>query len=86
MTIRDARRTKLVCTIGPATRDRIPELVAAGMDVARLNLSHGSPEIHRANAANVRASAAAAGRPVALLVDLPGRRAAWPPATPSCRS
>ena len=72
MTGRDARRTKLVCTIGPATRDRIPELVAAGMDVARLNLSHGSPDVHRANAAAVRAAAAAAGRPVALLVDLPG--------------
>jgi pyruvate kinase len=69
---RDARRTKLVCTIGPATRDRLPELVAIGLDVARLNLSHGDPDVHRLNAAAVRAAAEAAGRHVAILLDFPG--------------
>jgi len=70
--VADGRLTKLVCTIGPATRDRIPELVAAGLDVARLNLSHGDPDMHRANADAVRSAARAAGRSIALLLDLPG--------------
>jgi pyruvate kinase len=65
------RRTKLVCTIGPASRDRLPELVAAGMDVARINFSHGSPEAHRATAVAVRDSAPGP-RPVAILTDLAG--------------
>lgn len=71
-TDREARRTKLVCTIGPATRARIPELVAAGLDVARLNLSHGDPDDRRRNAATVRQAATAAGRAVAVLLDFPG--------------
>ena len=66
------RRTKLVCTIGPASVGRIDELVAAGMDVARINLSHGSPASHLAAAAAVRRAEAAAGRPIAILVDLAG--------------
>lgn len=66
------RRTKLVCTIGPASRERVPELVAAGLDVARLNYSHGHPDEHARAAATIRASAMAAGRPVAILADLPG--------------
>jgi pyruvate kinase len=66
------RLTKLVCTIGPASRDRLPEMIAAGLDVARLNLSHGDPAVHRENAARVRAAAAEAGRPVAVLLDFPG--------------
>ncbi|MEO6294289.1 MAG: pyruvate kinase, partial [Candidatus Limnocylindria bacterium] len=61
-------RTKLVCTIGPATADRIPELVAAGMDVARINFSHGTVAEHAAAARAVRE----ASRVVALMVDLPG--------------
>ncbi len=65
-------RTKLVCTLGPATRDRTDELVAAGMDVARLNFSHGSPASRAAAAVAVRASAAEAGQPVAILADLAG--------------
>jgi pyruvate kinase len=71
---RDAgpRRTKLVCTIGPASLHRTTELVAAGMDVARLNFSHGSPSSRAAAAAAVRASADAAGQPVAILADLAG--------------
>jgi pyruvate kinase len=68
------RRTKIVATIGPASRD--PEvllrMVQAGMDVARLNFSHGSPEEHAENALLVRQAADRAGRPVAILQDLPG--------------
>ena len=68
------RRTKIVATIGPASRD--PEvllrMVQAGMDVARLNFSHGSPEEHAENARLVREAAGRAGRPVAILQDLPG--------------
>ncbi|HZO78576.1 MAG TPA: pyruvate kinase [Solirubrobacteraceae bacterium] len=68
------RRTKIVATIGPASRD--PEtlvgMVEAGMDVARLNFSHGNREIHAENAQAVRAAAEAVGRQVAILQDLPG--------------
>ncbi|MGI9000027.1 MAG: pyruvate kinase [Candidatus Limnocylindria bacterium] len=63
------RRTKLVCTIGPATADRIDELVAAGMNVARLNFSHGTAASRTVAAERVRA--AGEGR-VAILADLPG--------------
>ena len=66
------RLTKLVCTLGPAVQDRIPELVDAGMDVARLNFSHGSMEQRSVDAASVRQAAANAGRPVAVLADLAG--------------
>ncbi|MDQ3150150.1 MAG: pyruvate kinase, partial [Chloroflexota bacterium] len=62
-------RTKLVCTIGPATEDRAEELVAAGMDIARLNFSHGTTANRVDTARRVRA--AGNGR-VALLADLPG--------------
>ena len=68
------RRTKIVATIGPASRDpdTLARMVAAGLDVARLNFSHGDREMHAENAARVRAASAAAGRPVAILQDLPG--------------
>jgi pyruvate kinase len=66
------RRTKLVCTIGPASDGLVPELVHAGMDVARLNFSHGTPASRAASAERVRDAAHAAGRPVALLADLAG--------------
>ncbi len=68
------RRTKIVATIGPASRDpdTLARMVAAGLDVARLNFSHGDREIHAENAARVRAASAAVGRPVAILQDLPG--------------
>ncbi|MEX2547649.1 MAG: pyruvate kinase [Chloroflexota bacterium] len=65
-------RTKLVCTIGPATADRVGDLVAAGMDVARVNFSHGTPDDHKAYVHAVRAAAHSARRSVAVLVDLPG--------------
>src|SRR6187402_3632191 len=69
---RTLRRTKLVCTIGPATQDRIGELVAAGMDVARINFSHGTAESHGLSAEGVRSATRGAGRAVALLADLSG--------------
>ncbi len=68
------RRTKIVATIGPACRDleTLTRMVAAGLDVARLNFSHGNREIHAENAELVRQASAAAGRQVAILQDLPG--------------
>lgn len=64
--------TKLVCTIGPASRDRLDELVSVGMSVARVNLAHGDPADHEASINAVRAAADRVGREVAVLVDLPG--------------
>lgn len=68
------RNAKIVCTIGPATAslENMRKLVAAGMDVARINRSHGSAEEHAAVYANVRQAAQEAGRNVAVLVDLQG--------------
>jgi len=68
------RRAKIVCTIGPATEsaEQIQALVDAGMDVARLNRSHGDTEVHQRVYDNVRAAAQASGRSVAVLVDLQG--------------
>src|SRR4051794_39325726 len=68
------RRTKIVATIGPASRDRevLVRMVEAGMDVARLNFSHGTAELHAETAQWVRDAAGRAGRPVAILQDLPG--------------
>ncbi|MEI2703138.1 MAG: pyruvate kinase [Baekduia sp.] len=68
------RRTKIVATIGPASADpeTLVRMVEAGMDVARLNFSHGTHERHAEVAAMVRDAAGRAGRPVALLQDLPG--------------
>jgi pyruvate kinase len=68
------RRTKIVATIGPASRDpeTLARMVEAGLDVARLNFSHGDREMHHENAERVRAAASRAGRQVAILQDLPG--------------
>src|SRR3954463_13560847 len=68
------RRTKIVATIGPASRDPevLVRMVEAGMDVARLNFSHGTEEEHAATAHLVRSAAGRAGRAVAILQDLPG--------------
>jgi pyruvate kinase len=70
----NVRRAKIVCTLGPATdsAERLRELVEAGMDVARFNLSHGSHEEHEQRYRRVRAAAALAGRNVGVLVDLQG--------------
>src|SRR5688500_12620726 len=69
---RATRRTKLICTIGPATASRVDALAAAGMDVARVNFSHCTAAEHAAAAQAVRGAAAAAQRPLALLTDLAG--------------
>jgi pyruvate kinase len=68
------RRTKIVATIGPASREPevLVRMVEAGMDVARLNFSHGTAEEHAEMADRVRAAANRAGRQVAILQDLPG--------------
>jgi len=68
------RRTKIVATIGPASREpeTLVRMVEAGLDVARLNFSHGNRELHQENAERVRAAAAKVGRQVAILQDLPG--------------
>jgi pyruvate kinase len=63
-----------VCTLGPAaeTPERLVELVEAGMDVARLNMSHGGYEDHLLRLENTRAAAKSVGRPVGILADLQG--------------
>lgn len=68
------RRTKIVATIGPASREpeTLARMVDAGMDVARLNYSHGTLEEHSETVERVRAAASRAGQPVAILQDLPG--------------
>ena len=68
------RRTKIVATIGPAccTPEGIGRLLDAGMDGARLNMSHGTREDHAQRARHVREAEQAAGRAVALIADLQG--------------
>jgi pyruvate kinase len=68
------RRAKIVCTLGPAvaSQEGIQSLVDAGMDVARMNLSHGSYSDHERVYQWVRAAGDAAGRGVGILVDLQG--------------
>ena len=68
------RRAKIVCTLGPATssKEKVRELIDAGMNVARMNLSHGTYADHEAVYRNVREAAAEAGRSVAIFADLQG--------------
>jgi pyruvate kinase len=68
------RRTKIVCTIGPATSslEALRHLVEAGMDVARLNFSHGSHEDHLEVITHIRALSEELRRPIAILQDLSG--------------
>src|SRR5438874_11667036 len=68
------RRTKIVATIGPATEteERLGKLLEAGLDVARLNFSHGSAAWHRERVEMLRRLAAARGMPLAVLQDLSG--------------
>ena len=78
-----SRRAKIVCTLGPATssQEQITALIAAGLDVARLNMSHGSQADHLEAYRRVRAGSDAVGRGVGLLADLQGpkiRRGAFP--------
>ena len=69
-----ARRGKIVCTLGPATMhdESVKALVEAGMDVARLNFSHGDYSDHKASYDRVRAASNATGRAVGILADLQG--------------
>ena len=69
-------RTKIVCTLGPATstRDALCGLVEAGMNVARINFSHGTHELHAGTIALVRSIAKEMRRPIAILGDLQGPR------------
>ncbi|MFC1917244.1 pyruvate kinase [Chloroflexota bacterium] len=68
------RRTKIVCTIGPATGSAkdVERLLKAGMNVARLNLSHGKHEIHYQYIQTIRKTSQRLGLPVAILMDIPG--------------
>ena len=70
----EAARTKIVATIGPACQDEstLREMIRAGMDVARINLSHGTHAEHAHNIALIRRIAAEVGRPVAIMADLQG--------------
>jgi len=69
-----ANKTKIVCTIGPASRSRevMEKLLLAGMNIARLNFSHGDFSGHREVIADLRAAAMATGRRLAIMADLPG--------------
>ena len=68
------RRTKIVCTIGPSTSspEMLRRLIEAGMNVARLNFSHGDHEGHKLNIDNLRRTAAELGREIGILQDLAG--------------
>ena len=70
----EQRRTKIVATLGPASAsaDRLFELISAGVDAVRLNLSHGTHAEHAERAWLVREIAAKIGRPIALIADLQG--------------
>lgn len=67
-------RTKIVCTMGPSSRDPklLEAMLRAGMDLARVNLSHGDREGHRAKVRALREAGAAVGRPIPILMDLQG--------------
>jgi pyruvate kinase len=68
------RRAKIICTIGPATdsAEKLVELVKAGMNIARLNMSHGDHVLHAQRVEWIRDAARIAGRPVGILADLQG--------------
>jgi len=72
--MRRQHRTKIVATLGPATSsaEKIAELFDVGVDVFRLNFSHGSQEDHKTNSDIIRALEAETGRPIAILMDLQG--------------
>ncbi|MHB1457769.1 MAG: pyruvate kinase [Armatimonadota bacterium] len=68
------RRTKIVCTIGPATQseDMMRQIAVAGMNVARLNFSHGTKDEHAQRIKTIRQVESQTGKPIAILQDLPG--------------
>ena len=67
-------RTKVVCTLGPASSEpsTVLEMVRSGMNLARVNMSHGARSDHLASIRAVRAAADEVGRPVSILADLAG--------------
>jgi pyruvate kinase len=69
-----AHKTKIVATIGPASEspEMLARLIRAGMNVARLNFSHGSPANHAEVIRRIRDAARETGRRVAIMADLPG--------------
>src|SRR6266404_2163700 len=69
-----SRRAKIICTIGPScsTEAALKDLMQAGMDIARLNFSHGSPEDHVGRIETLRRVAAEEGRTLCILQDLQG--------------
>ena len=72
-TVRQPRRTKIVCTLGPASQDGgVEQFARAGMDAARLNFSHGSHDDHLEQLRAVRLAQEAVGRPLAVIADLCG--------------
>ncbi|NCZ63471.1 MAG: hypothetical protein EBY62_06640 [Cellvibrionales bacterium] len=68
------RRAKIVATFGPAVSDyeKAKAIIEAGVDVARMNLSHGDHSVHEKVFATIRKAAAEVGKPVGILVDLQG--------------
>jgi pyruvate kinase len=68
------RKTKIVCTLGPTTEDPavLGKLLEAGMNVARFNMAHGSPDYHAAMISKLRKASRATDIPVALLIDIKG--------------
>ena len=73
MQLRD-HKTKIVATIGPASEspEMLERLIRAGLDIARLNFSHGGFQDHGERIARIRAAERAAGRPVTIMADMPG--------------
>ena len=69
-----SKKTKIICTIGPASRSQevLAQMIANGMNIARVNFAHGDLDTHRETIANVRAAAEETGRRVAIFGDLPG--------------
>src|SRR5579872_7391207 len=70
----NSRRAKIVCTLGPASAslDMIVKLMRAGMDVARLNFSHGTHEDHARTIKRLRDASARLSKPIGILADLQG--------------
>ena len=66
------RKTKIICTLGPATDAVLPDMMKAGMNVARLNFSHGSHEEHKARMDAVKAARKELGLPIGIMLDTKG--------------
>ena len=64
--------TKVVATIGPASEDRLEEMIRAGLSVARINFSHGTADEHRRRVKKIRAAAESQGVAIGILADIQG--------------